>query len=237
MRSVGDKAVDIIMRVLLLHSVSATFTMTDLYSTRARRVILAVLVVVLASFLLRLYGLGFPVVCLKETRPKRRRAALWLEWQLPLLYTAISVSLFFRLLGFTVHFQTTFLLMSPYAVVGLRGICLPGGMQFEHSFLERRERRLRSGVALPGTTHTLKCRNCGAAETMSQKFLRCHGCQVVSAHYCSKTCQKVDWKRHKTECGKAPSTERHDWRGMIWWFWHVSGFLMCMLLIPACFFL
>ena len=94
---------------------------TDLYSTRDRRVILTVLVVVIASFFLRLYGLGFPVVCLKETRPKRRRAALWLEWQLPLLYTAISVSLFFRLLGFTMHFQTTILLMSPYSVVGLRG--------------------------------------------------------------------------------------------------------------------
>jgi len=39
---------------------------------------------------------------------------------------------------------------------------------------------------------------CGAQETVDMKFEKCGGCRVQS--YCSKACQKKDWKRHKLCC-------------------------------------
>ena len=44
------------------------------------------------------------------------------------------------------------------------------------------------------------CRNCMTMEQMSSKVVlkKCMRCEGV--RYCSKECQKADWKRHKPEC-------------------------------------
>lgn len=47
-------------------------------------------------------------------------------------------------------------------------------------------------VPNPGAT----CDNCGKEASLAMK--RCSGC--LAAHYCSPSCQKVDWPRHKREC-------------------------------------
>ncbi len=39
---------------------------------------------------------------------------------------------------------------------------------------------------------------CCVCGTLKSKTKRCSKCRVV--YYCSKTCQKKDWKTHKTEC-------------------------------------
>jgi hypothetical protein len=41
------------------------------------------------------------------------------------------------------------------------------------------------------------CRSCGVAP---EKLMACSSCKKV--RYCSRECQKADWKRHKEECGK-----------------------------------
>lgn len=41
------------------------------------------------------------------------------------------------------------------------------------------------------------CANCNTTEN---KSLRCTGCNII--FYCSRECQKEDWKLHKNECGK-----------------------------------
>ncbi len=43
---------------------------------------------------------------------------------------------------------------------------------------------------------------CGA-DARSAKLQNCAACRVVN--YCSKACQKADWRRHKAEC--KPRTE------------------------------
>merc|ERR1712096_150713 len=48
-----------------------------------------------------------------------------------------------------------------------------------------------------------KCANvlCSNIETFIGEFLVCSNCKI--AHYCSRKCQKVDWKRrHKKACKK-----------------------------------
>ncbi|KAJ7452748.1 hypothetical protein B0H11DRAFT_283446 [Mycena galericulata] len=40
--------------------------------------------------------------------------------------------------------------------------------------------------------------DCSAQETKTTQFKRCGRCRQGS--YCSQTCQRGDWKRHKTEC-------------------------------------
>jgi hypothetical protein len=39
---------------------------------------------------------------------------------------------------------------------------------------------------------------CGACKRTDQKCLMCQGCERI--FYCSKECQLVDWKTHKTVC-------------------------------------
>ncbi|KAJ7769866.1 hypothetical protein B0H16DRAFT_1365255 [Mycena metata] len=41
---------------------------------------------------------------------------------------------------------------------------------------------------------------CAAQETKATQFRRCSGCQQVE--YCGVSCQKTDWKRHKTDCNQ-----------------------------------
>ena len=48
------------------------------------------------------------------------------------------------------------------------------------------------------------CKACGKVDT---ELSKCGGCGKV--RYCSRDCQKNDWKNHKTECKfKGPSTEK-----------------------------
>ena len=67
----------------------------------------------------------------------------------------------------------------------------------------------------PGRTPTggpLRCATCQAYEGLTEKFRLCQGCFMV--RYCSKDCQKADWKRHKIECrasSQATRPESSDW--------------------------
>ena len=40
---------------------------------------------------------------------------------------------------------------------------------------------------------------CCLNECTNNDAFKCSGCKFL-AHYCSKECQKLDWKRHKAEC-------------------------------------
>lgn len=42
------------------------------------------------------------------------------------------------------------------------------------------------------------CSNCIGCATLSSKLLKCSACKQV--FYCSKTCQVMAWKEHKTVC-------------------------------------
>lgn len=46
------------------------------------------------------------------------------------------------------------------------------------------------------------CAKCRVGQPRMQK---CSGCRTV--HYCSKECQKLDWKRHKGTCGSKMSKQ------------------------------
>lgn len=49
---------------------------------------------------------------------------------------------------------------------------------------------------------TKACANCGKIETDPEKPLKpCSKCQTV--RYCSRDCQKADWKVHKKTCAAA----------------------------------
>jgi hypothetical protein len=52
-----------------------------------------------------------------------------------------------------------------------------------------------------------KCVNCGKDESqVTVPLKRCAKCQQSS--YCSRDCQKADWKNHKKVCGKQPTAGR-----------------------------
>ncbi|KAJ7153101.1 hypothetical protein C8R43DRAFT_1002904 [Mycena crocata] len=56
----------------------------------------------------------------------------------------------------------------------------------------------------------LKCCSrpeCTAEETFATEFKRCSACRQVM--YCGPTCQKADWKRHKSECLKEMEHKRN----------------------------
>jgi hypothetical protein len=48
--------------------------------------------------------------------------------------------------------------------------------------------------------HGKKCENCESYGGEDSKLLTCSGC--LTTFYCSKECQKIDWKKHKTHCKK-----------------------------------
>ena len=71
------------------------------------------------------------------------------------------------------------------------------------------------------------CTNCSIGELQfcdgdpvkTQRFSSCGACR--SAFYCSRECQKEDWKRHKAECARISCTKtkkevKHDpMRGLV----------------------
>jgi len=57
----------------------------------------------------------------------------------------------------------------------------------------------RSPVPPDGTYSDVKiCRNC---YTASEHVMRCSVCKAL--YYCSKECQKADWRKHKKDCSPA----------------------------------
>jgi hypothetical protein len=58
---------------------------------------------------------------------------------------------------------------------------------------------------------SLQCRFCGKIETMNESFGECGACGS-NAVYCSKQCQKADWKKHKKVCQKVPEGEQKEER-------------------------
>ena len=57
------------------------------------------------------------------------------------------------------------------------------------------------------TPTTIKsCANCDKADNPETPFKRCSRCQT--SYYCSKDCQKADWKEHKKSCGPSASGQK-----------------------------
>ena len=44
------------------------------------------------------------------------------------------------------------------------------------------------------------CGKCGKKDSFTQSLKKCDACKIVL--YCSRDCQKADWKEHKVECKK-----------------------------------
>ena len=57
--------------------------------------------------------------------------------------------------------------------------------------------RLEGGKAIPSKDVKRKV-HCGNCRVGGFKMMKCSRCHLV--HYCSKTCQKADWKQHKQVC-------------------------------------
>ncbi|KAK8050303.1 hypothetical protein PG994_012033 [Apiospora phragmitis] len=58
---------------------------------------------------------------------------------------------------------------------------------------------LKLGRGVQEMTTSEKCRSCGKTMTAAGgKLMQCARCKEVS--YCSKECQKADWKKHRQEC-------------------------------------
>lgn len=53
---------------------------------------------------------------------------------------------------------------------------------------------------------TRVCNTCGIMETPGLKMKACAGCDMTM--YCSRECQKLDWKSHKSECNYATKDTR-----------------------------
>ena len=57
---------------------------------------------------------------------------------------------------------------------------------------------------MPVTATESFCHKCGTFDNKDKRFLKCGACKV--SKYCSKVCQKLDWKRHKIVC----STQKNE---------------------------
>ena len=62
-----------------------------------------------------------------------------------------------------------------------------------------------------------RCMNCKCAKVLLSKRMKvCGGCQ--NAFYCSETCQKADWGKHKVFCKQARGTnitgKKYDTSGL-----------------------
>ncbi len=58
-----------------------------------------------------------------------------------------------------------------------------------------------SAAAVPGSNDAVKCAGCKhGSSTFDHPLKKCAGCAMVQ--YCSKECQKRDWKYHKLTCKK-----------------------------------
>ena len=51
-----------------------------------------------------------------------------------------------------------------------------------------------------------RCKKCGIADSKTYPHLRCARCSVSS--YCSRKCQREDWKTHKESCGRASTVTK-----------------------------
>eukprot|EP01113_Clastostelium_recurvatum_P038216 TRINITY_DN5689_c0_g1_i5.p1 TRINITY_DN5689_c0_g1~~TRINITY_DN5689_c0_g1_i5.p1 ORF type:complete len:670 (+),score=50.33 TRINITY_DN5689_c0_g1_i5:118-2010(+) len=87
-------------------------------------------------------------------------------------------------------------------VVGLNG-CLARFTQYAHESEEvfRARVKIPSDIPLSGDfVNREKVLHCNKCSKISLKMQMCSGCKGV--HYCSRTCQAEDWKKHKHSCGK-----------------------------------
>merc|ERR1712058_211705 len=58
--------------------------------------------------------------------------------------------------------------------------------------------KMKTHNILGKTLALLKCANCGILEKSEKQFKKCSRCGFV--FYCSKVCQRSDWKNHKKVC-------------------------------------
>jgi len=58
--------------------------------------------------------------------------------------------------------------------------------------------------AIKDVTNKQKTKECEEPSCTKNGSMSCGRCK--SASYCSKVCQKKDWKRHKKDCGDGVST-------------------------------
>merc|ERR1712098_572326 len=59
---------------------------------------------------------------------------------------------------------------------------------------------MKSHCVFGKTRVLVKCANCGVLEKSEKQFKKCSRCGFV--FYCSKACQRNDWKNHKQICKK-----------------------------------
>ena len=57
----------------------------------------------------------------------------------------------------------------------------------------------------------VRCNRCFAKAASTSKLLRCSRCRRF--HYCTKACQRADWKKHKEECTALSRRWQHDKNG------------------------
>ena len=84
-------------------------------------------------------------------------------------------------------------------------------------FLEARQLEYR-------VFHAGLCYHCDGMRYQDKPFQSCGGCQLVG--YCSRDCQKSDWKSHKDVCKEFPLVKG---KNVLWtkgsWKKHINGLL------------
>ncbi|KAJ7731203.1 hypothetical protein B0H16DRAFT_1773024 [Mycena metata] len=87
-------------------------------------------------------------------------------------------------------------------------------MAYEPAAMKKIRKQSRRYSTHPGPRVSL-CESCGISESPGgERFMRCKACtEKVSRqiYYCSRECQRKDWKRHKIICGKPMTvSESHE---------------------------